>query len=123
MQMPDDIMSWTLGEHSEDPGVAWALGLEAGREAGEQVLMALKLRLRPGLLLLALSAWGSGGGRGLREAGPAWPGGWEGGEAPSPGWFGEADLQRQRLQPLRVCAPLARWALAPLLLIGGLGSP
>lgn len=79
MQMPDDIMYWTFGEHSEDPGVAWALGLEAGREAGGQVLMALKLRLRPGLILLALSAWGSGGGRGLREAGPAWPRGWEGG--------------------------------------------
>ena len=75
------------------------------------------------LIPLALRAWGHGLERGLTEAGPTWPRGRVRGAVPSPGWLGEADLQRQRLQLLWGYAPLACWALAPALLIGGLDCP
>lgn len=82
------------------------------RMLARRVLMALKARL-------SLGAWEGGVERGLGEAGSAQP---SEGEGASLGGLGEADLRRQRLSFCGGCAPLACWALAPVLLVGGLPS-
>lgn len=110
---------------SEDSGVAWAQGKVAAEDAGQAGPGGLESQAETEADFAgtgSLGRWcrekawrggsaeprGRGRGRGRRRA-------------PSPGWLGEADLQRQRLSFCRA-APPACWALAPVLLIGGLPS-
>ena len=60
-------------ENTEDSGVASALGEEAGEEAGRVVPDSLGSQAEAWAYSAGTGSWGGGVGRGLREAGPAWP--------------------------------------------------